>query len=152
MSEYSIVDYESRPTAIVRGRVKLDDLPTFFARSLPLVLEAIEAQGAIPGGEPFAYYRAVPNGSVDVEAGFPVVGAFAATGMVLPGHLPGGRVITGLHLGPYDSVGHTYARMIAWAIAHGLQPTQDMWEVYLTDPEREPDPSHWRTGLFLRVE
>jgi effector-binding domain-containing protein len=66
--------------------------------------------------------------------------------------LPGGRVVTGLHVGPYDSVGHTYARMTAWAIAHGLHPTQDMWEVYLTDPEREPDPARWRTGLFLRVE
>src|SRR4051794_947573 len=105
MREYTIVDYEPRPTAMMRGHVKLEDLPTFFARSLPLVLEAIEAQGAIPGGEPFAYYRGVPNGSVDVEAGFPVVGAFVPTGKILPGHLPGGRVVTGLHLGPYDSVG-----------------------------------------------
>jgi hypothetical protein len=50
--------------------------------------------------------------------------------------------------GPYDSVGQTYAHMCAWAVAHGLQPTQDMWEAYLTDREREPDPSQWRTGLF----
>jgi effector-binding domain-containing protein len=136
----------------MRGRVKLEALPAFFAQTLPLVLEAIEDQGAIPGGEPFAYYRGVPNGSVEVEAGFPVVGAFLRSGKIVPGHLPGGRVVTGLHVGPYDSVGHTYARMAAWAVAHGLQPTQDMWEVYLTDPEREPDPSQWRTGLFLRVE
>ena len=90
MSEYSVVDYESRPTAVLRGHVKLADLPTFFARSLPLVLEAIETQGAVPGGEPFAYYCGMPNGSVDVEAGFPVVGAFAPFGTVVPGHLPGG--------------------------------------------------------------
>jgi effector-binding domain-containing protein len=152
MSEYNVVDYEARPTAVLRGRVKLADLATFFAHSLPLVLDAIETQGAVPGGEPFAYYRGMPNGSVDVEAGFPVVGAFAPIGRIVPGHLPGGRVVAGLHLGPYDSVGRTYARMSAWAIAHGLRPTQDMWEVYLTDPEREPDPLRWRTGLFLRVE
>src|SRR5579871_2111548 len=100
MSEYSVVDYESRPTAVLRGHVKSSDLPTFFARSLPLVLEAIETQGAVPGGEPFAYYRGMPNGSVEVEAGFPVVGAFAPLGAIVPGHLPGGRVVTGLHLGP----------------------------------------------------
>jgi len=152
MSEYSLVDYEPRPTAVVRGRVKLQDLPAFFAHSLPLVLQAIEAQGVRPGGEPFAYYRGVPNGSVDVEAGFPVLGAFTSTGAIALGELPGGRVVTGLHLGPYFSVGQTYARMTAWAVAHGLRPTADTWEVYLTDPEREPDPTHWRTGLFLRVE
>jgi hypothetical protein len=33
-----------------------------------------------------------------------------------------------------------------------MKPTGSMWEVYLTDPEREPDPSRWRTGVFLRVE
>jgi effector-binding domain-containing protein len=152
MREYSIVDYASRPTAIVRGHVKTEDLPSFFAHSLPQVLRAIEEQDMVPGGEPFAYYRGMPNGSVEVEAGFPVVGAFTPKGAIVPGWLPGGRVVTGLHLGPYGSVGQTYARMAAWAIAHGLRPTQDMWEVYLTDPEREPDPAHWRTGLFLRVE
>jgi len=152
MSDYSIVEYASRPTAIVRGRVKTEDLPLFFEHTLPLVLEAIEAQGAATGGEPFALYHGVANGSVDVEAGFPVIGAFAATRSIVPSRLPGGRVVTALHLGDYDSISTSYARMAAWAIAHGLRPTQERWEVYLTDPERETDPSRWRTGLFLRVE
>jgi hypothetical protein len=34
----------------------------------------------------------------------------------------------------------------------GWNPTDEMWEVYLTDPEREPDPERWRTGLFLRLQ
>jgi effector-binding domain-containing protein len=152
MSNYNIVEYASRPTAIVRGRVKKEDLQSFFEHNLPLVLGAIEAQGAIRGGEPFAYYHGVPDGSVDVEAGFPVVGVFAASGDIVPGRLPGGRVVTTLHLGTYDGIGRTYAGMAAWAMAHGLRPTEDRWEVYLTDPECETSPEHWRTGLFLRVE
>jgi effector-binding domain-containing protein len=136
------------------GRVKTEDLPSFFEHTLPLVLCAIEAQGAVPGGEPFAYYHGAAKGLdvVDVEAGFPVIGGFAANGGVVPGTLPGGRVLTALHVGAYDTIGNTYEKMGAWARAHGLRPTEDRWEVYLTDPERESDPAQWRTGLFLRVE
>ena len=66
--------------------------------------------------------------------------------------MPAGRTVTGVHLGPYETLGNTYADMSAWAIAHGLLPTGEMWEVYLTDPKREPNPNGWRTGVFLRVE
>ena len=105
-----------------------------------------------PGGEPFAYYRGVPNASVEVEAGFPVVGVFRPRVDVRPAQLPGGRVVTGVHIGTHENLGSTYPEMTAWATAHGLRPTGDMWEIYLTDPDREPDPQNWRTGLFLRVE
>lgn len=152
MIRYQLVDYPSRPTAVVRGRVRVSDLATFFGQALTRVLSALEAQGTIPGGEPFAYFRDVPNGSVDVEAGFPIVGGFEASGDVTRGELPGGRVVTGVRLGPYATLKQTYAEMTAWAIAHGMKPTGDMWEVYLTDPERELDPARWRTGIFLRIE
>ena len=152
VTDYTLVECPPQQTAVVRARVKLAELPSFFARSLPRVLEAIEAQDVTPGGEPFAYYRGVPNGRVEVEAGFPVAGVFTQTSDVWPAQLPGGRVVTGVHVGRYERVGDTYAAMLAWAAARGLRPTGDMWEVYLTDPEREPDPQRWRTGLFLRVE
>jgi effector-binding domain-containing protein len=151
MRDYQIIDCGCRPTAVIRGQVRLAHLPGFLAHSLPLVLRAMEVQGSIPGGEPFAYYHSVPNGTVDVEAGFPVVGSFVPSGDVTSGRLPGGHVITGLHIGPYETIVETYAEMIAWAQTQGLQPTGDMWEVYLTDPERESDPAKWRTGLFVRV-
>jgi len=62
------------------------------------------------------------------------------------------RVVTGLHIGPYDRLAQTYAEMSAWASAHGFKPTGDMWEVYLSDPARDLDPKKWRTGVFLCVE
>jgi effector-binding domain-containing protein len=90
--------------------------------------------------------------NVDVEAGFPTPGTFVATGGTVPSELPSGRLVTGLHTGPYERLGTTYTQMRAWATAHGLQPTTEMWEVYLTDPEREPDPDRWQTRVYLRVD
>jgi effector-binding domain-containing protein len=131
----------------------MSDLQAFFTRALTRVLVAMEAEGTLPAGEPFGYYHTLQaNGMVDVETGFPIIGNFQTSGDVLPGELPAGKAITGIHLGSYETLGNTYADMSAWAIAHGLLPTGELWEVYLTDPEREPDPNRWRTGVFLRVE
>jgi len=130
----------------------LTELPSFLARSFSEVLIAIEEQGATPAGEPSAYYPTVPNGVVEVEVGFPVADRFVAAGDVVPAQLPGGQVVTGVHVGACAGVATAYARPRAWAIANGLRPTNDTWEVYLTDPEGEPNPERWRTAFFLKVE
>jgi effector-binding domain-containing protein len=127
-------------------------LPVFFGRALPRVLAALEAQHLVPSGEPFAYYHGMPNGTVDVEAGFPVRGAFVPAGDVIRSELPPGRVVTGLHRGPYEKLAETYAQMSGWAAQQGLTLADSLWEVYLTDPEREPDPAQWQTRVFLEVQ
>lgn len=149
---YQVLDCPARRTAVVHATLKTNELPAFFSRALTGVLEAMEAQGAVPAGEPFAYYHGIDDGTIDVEAGFPTLATLKPSGEVVPGELPGGKAVIGVHLGPYDTLSRTYADMRAWAVSEGMRPTDDMWEVYLTDPERELDPNRWRTGVFLRVE
>jgi effector-binding domain-containing protein len=36
-------------------------------------------------------------------------------------------------------------------VAQGRRPASTMWEVYLTDPEEEPDPARWRTEVYWPV-
>jgi effector-binding domain-containing protein len=152
MPEYALVDHMAEPTAVVRARVPVVALPAFFARSLPRVLAALETQHLVPNGEPFAYYHGSPNGTVDVEAGFPVRGAFVPAGDVVRSELPQGRVVTGVHQGPYEKLAETYAQMSDWAAQRGLTLAAGMWEIYLTDPDREPNPERWLTRVFLEVQ
>ncbi len=149
---YQLIECPARRTAVTRATVERSELSTFCSHALRTVLSAMEAQGTVPGGEPFGYYHGTLDGNVEVEVGFPTVDRFRASGDVLAGELPGGKTVTGIHLGPYDTRRNTYATMSGWSVAHGLQPTGDMWEVYLTDPEREPDPDRWRVGVFLPVK
>ena len=149
---YRVIECPARHTAVLRATVERSELSLFLSHALTAVLSAMESQGTVPGGEPFAYYHGTHDRTVDVEAGFPTVDGFIASDDVVEGELPGGKTITGIHLGPYDTRRDTYALVSGWAIAHGLQPTGDMWEVYLTDPEREPDPGRWRVGVFLPVK
>jgi hypothetical protein len=78
---------------------------------------------------------------------FPVADRFVATAGVVPAQLPDGRVVTGTRVGAYAGIAATYAGMCAWAIANGLNPADDMWEVHLTDPERESNPEPRRSSI-----
>ncbi|HYO20461.1 MAG TPA: hypothetical protein VES02_17550, partial [Dermatophilaceae bacterium] len=47
-------------------------------------------------------------------------------------------------IGPWPS----YGALTAWMRDRGVEPNGDMWEVYLSDPVAEPDPSTWRTEIY----
>lgn len=151
MSEIAVTEHTEQPTAVVRERVRLDQLPGFFSRAFREAAAALQAQGRHPSGPPFGKYTGMPTEAVDVEAGFPVSQPIAPAGEVVPGVLPGGRVVEAMHVGPYDTIQDTYAELRRYFAEHGLTPGEVMWEVYLSDPQRQPDPATWRTGICWPV-
>ena len=57
-----------------------------------------------------------------------------------------------VHVGPYDGVAEAYERIATWAEEHGTTTSTDPWEFYLTDPTEQPDPSTWRTEVFVPLD
>ena len=84
--------------------------------------------------------------------GFPVEEELAAEDPVRFGHLPGGKVLTTLHMGKLDSLSTAYLALQVHMMAEGLTPVGAPWEVYLTDPVWEPDPAQWRTIVNWAVK
>lgn len=151
MTEIRMTEHQAQMTAVVRERVPVRDLPQFFGRALSKAMSAVQAQGRHPVGPPFSLYHGMPTDSVDVEAGFPVDGPITAVDGVTPSSLPAGRVVEATHVGPYDTLPQTYEEIVGHLKEQGLTPSSDMWEVYLSDPEQEPDPATWRTQIFWPV-
>lgn len=146
MPEVTIQDEQERLTAVLHEVVPMSELPGFFARALPVVAAAVAEQGGALAGPPFALYHGMPGAEgVDVEAGFPLIGPFQDAGTVIASRLPGGRIATAVHVGPYEQLTDTYTVVLGEISSAGLQPGQDMWEEYLSDPATEPDPATWRT-------
>lgn len=84
--------------------------------------------------------------------GFPTATAVEGEGDVGPTFLPSGKSVSGFHFGPYGRIGETYKRMMDWMAEKGLRPAGKMWEVYLTDPEKEKDPERYMTKVFWLIE
>ena len=151
MSEFSLIERASQPTAVVRSTIPVSDIPEFLGRAYEAVMRVLASQGIAPVGEPFAYYLGPPKTTVELEAGFPIAIPCAPAGEVVAGELPSGTIASATHVGPYETMVDTYAHLTDWITAQGLVPGGTMWETYLTDPQQEPDPTKWRTQIFWPV-
>jgi effector-binding domain-containing protein len=151
MTDIRITEQEEQPTAGLREAVPMAELTEFFGRAFSETMAVLQSQHAYPTGPPFGKYYGTPAEVVDVEAGFPVAAAIVPTAGVVPGTLPGGKVVEAIHVGPYDTMEETYAEIERFVADAGLTPGAVMWESYLSDPETEPDPSTWRTLICWPV-
>ena len=145
MTTFTVETIEPRAAAGIRSEVPMAELRGVFDRGFPAVAHAVEVQGIGIVGPPFGYYPRMPAATVEVVVGFPVAAPITADDQVEPFELPGGRVVTGTHVGPYEALEETYEELMAWTAAEGLTLAEGMWESYLSDPSAEPDPATWRT-------
>jgi effector-binding domain-containing protein len=148
MNEYHVVDLTPQPTAVVRDTVLMSKLTDFFGRAFSAVGSVLGSQGVPFAGAPFALYLSMPTETIELEAGFPVGAPFTPSGEVISSALPGGRAVATMHVGPYDTMHETYDAMLAWMKGRGMVPGAAMWEVYLSDPQKEPDPVKWQTMIY----
>ncbi len=64
----------------------------------------------------------------------------------------GGEALKGMHTGSYSSVERTYKKMLEEVQRRGWIALGHSVELYLTDPQAEPDTSKWQTEITLAVE
>lgn len=138
-----------QPTVVMRTTVPVESIPAFLAKAFHDTAEFIGTHGADYAGPPFARYAAVTEDVrvFEIEAGFPVAPAIAGDGEIEASMLPDCDVATVTHLGPYDTMRPTYERITEWLDGHHAVPIGPPWEVYYSDPDRQPDPATWRTDI-----
>jgi effector-binding domain-containing protein len=136
-------------TAVEYATLPVAEIGPWLERAFAEVSIYLERKGAGPAGAPFARYRRLPDGLVEVEAGYPASTPTNGEGEVEPSDLPGGTAAATVHVGPYDGVEAATASLRAWIHERGGEPAGDAWEIYLT--ERDPDLDHdlttWRTEV-----
>ena len=147
MTTFSVDTIEPQPAAVVRDEVPMAEIRTVFDRGFPEVMRVAAAQGVAITGPPFGFYPRMPTDTVEVVVGFPVAAPVTPEGDVTPFELPGGQVVTGIHVGSYESLEATYRELTEWAAAEGHALAGRMWESYLTDPRAQPDPATWQTKI-----
>ena len=144
--EIQLADLQEQHVALVRAHISLAEIPEFLGAAFTEVPAVAARQGLHLTGAPFGRYRFAPDGTVNVEAGFPVSGVVESAGRVEPGVLPGGTVARTLHVGSYDTVADAYEAAESYLTRRsGHEPSGPAWECYLDDP----DVAAPRTEVFL---
>lgn len=110
------------------------------------IFEHLTRHQASATGPPIARF-AVRTDHVLLEASVPVTAQLEGEGRVRRAELPGGKAAVATHVGPYRTLGNVHTALRAWVEEHGHRLSGPFWEVYLTDPDAEPDESRWRTEV-----
>jgi effector-binding domain-containing protein len=151
MSAFEIRHVPRQDAAVILQSCPPDGISAAMGPALGRVFESVGRAGGVPAGPVFARYLSFSDERIDFECGIVVQAPFAGDGEVHASDLGGCEAAVGVHVGPYETLQETYAAMEAWIAEQGRQPGPVMWEIYLTDPESEPDPARWRTEVVWPV-
>jgi effector-binding domain-containing protein len=147
IDEPTIARTSEQLTAMVRITIPRAEIQKAMGPGINEVKAAIAAQGIATAGPWLTHHLRMDPKVFDFEICVPVKSPVSATGRVKPGRLPAARVARTVYHGPYEGLGAAWGEFGDWIKAKGLNPAEDLWEVYTVDPESNPDPSSWRTEL-----
>ncbi len=152
-TEVSYLTAEEVPTAVrVAKDVTADEMAPVFDETFGALVPGLEEHGFTAAGPALALHRRMPGATMSFEVGFPLTTPFAgvleAGGIeFVPSALPAGRIATVSHLGGYDELGRAWERFMQQVADDGHRPELPFWEVYVTEPGTDVDPSTLRTDL-----
>lgn len=142
-----IVDVDEISAAVVAEVVSMSGLPAFFDRAFDAIGRTVAEQGRTITGPAYARYRGPIGETADLEVGFPTDAPVSPTGEVRAGGLPAATVARAVHVGSYEQLGEAWGRLLQWVGEQGLDPSGDIWEVYVTEPTPYTDPADLHTQL-----
>ena len=149
--EFKTTQIDAQSILGIRTTTTMDKLATIMGPLFGEIYGYIQQSGQQPAGMPLAIYHSMEGNTVDLECAMPVASPMESTDRIRSGELPAGTVATVTHIGPYDDLGGTWTALVKWIEANEFEPAHAPWEVYVTDPGAEPDPSKWRTDIFFPV-
>lgn len=147
IDEPTITRTTEQLTAMIHLTIPRAEIQKAMGPGISEVKAAIAAQGIDAAGPWLTHHLRMDPEVFDFEICVPVRSSVTAAGRVKPGVLRAGRVARTVYHGPYEGLGAAWGEFGSWIKARGLTPAEDLWEVYIVDPEKNPDPSSWRTEL-----
>ena len=151
MAGYEIVEQVGTPTIGIRRTIPVDQMQEFFSDSYGRLFEEIGSSNLVVTGAPYGRYRGIPSDTYDVEAGVPIAEPTTSHDEFVAGQLPEVEAVEFIHVGPYDTLRQSYDAIGTWMSEQDIIPGAEMWEMYLSDPMEEPDPSKWETKIVWPV-
>jgi effector-binding domain-containing protein len=135
---------DARPTAVVPTVTTWSRLPTVWPELSGEVWACLRAGGITSGCPNVMLYRDdVPH----LEVGVQLVQPCLLTGRVVASELPGGRVATTVHHGPYRGLDAAHSAVLDWCASHGERPSRTRWEIY--GPQDEDVSRVWTEVCWL---
>ncbi|HYQ57677.1 MAG TPA: SRPBCC family protein [Draconibacterium sp.] len=103
-------------------------------------------------GIPFARYHLMDEEEIDMECGIPIEEDMEGSAQVKVDIFPATICASLDYRGDYSNLQEGHLALQKWVEAHGFNLASAPMEIYLTDPQQEPDPEKWLTQICYPVE
>jgi len=135
----------------IRMKTEIAQLPVSIGAMYRELFGYLGARQIQPLGMPYAEYFEVGEKGVDVECGVAVPPGTQGEERIVARVIPGARTLCAMHVGPYETMRNTYAKIDAWIREKGYAYAGSPREVYHADPQKDTDSSKWVTEIFWPV-
>jgi effector-binding domain-containing protein len=150
--EVAMQNVESKNAFAVRVVCTMEEIEEAMSGSFNQLMEEMTNTGVQMTGPPFAIWYRWEGDEFEFDHCMPVSELRQTTGEVRGLKTYAGKVISVIHTGHYDSSGHSWMALENYLHEHNLESNGDPWEVYLTNPQEEPDHLKWMTELYWPVK
>ncbi|GAB1422570.1 GyrI-like domain-containing protein [Anaerolineales bacterium] len=162
ISERKVERHDEQNYVGIRTKMKISEMGSgIIPQLLDEVWVWLEKQGEqASGASLMRYYVINMEGQLDVELGWFVDKPLKGEGRIQARTLPAGRYASLIYTGAGNGVKANGA-LIEWAKQQSME--WDRWddeagdafraryEVYLTEPDDEPDPAKWETEVCIKL-
>ncbi len=151
--DVTVTEVTSKMAVGVRVEANMQQMSDAMSSSFGKLMEYIEKAGTEMAGMPFAiWYQYEDTTKFVFECAIPVTSKVKGEGDIRFFSTYAGKVVTANHWGDYSTTGNSWGKIMKYLDEKQLQPNGDPYEVYITDPTTEPDPSRWLTELYFPVK
>jgi len=148
-----ITEIQGQTALTIKGTCNINEIGDKLGEFYGKLMAYATKRKVEPAGPPYAiYYEWNEGGTTTFEAGFPVEGEVKGKDDILATNSPGGKVVKILKVGSYEDSYIAHDAIQKYIKVNGLEMTGPPWEVYVTDPTKEPDDSKWETMILYPIK
>lgn len=129
-----ILDVQKQETLMVRLTTQVRKLPEVMGEVYQEIASYMGRKGVDFAGPPYAMYYNMDMEALDTEMGFPVTAGTRGEGRIKTGQIPGGKIATTVHTGPYSKLEESYNKLMEFVKEQDVQVEEWMYEYYLNSP------------------
>ncbi|MEI6123650.1 MAG: SRPBCC family protein [Bacteroidota bacterium] len=153
-SDVKVKQMEKQYALIIKDSSKCDDVDVLLAKLYGELGKFVGENKIQIVNAPFARYLVWDNKTNKnvMEAGFFIRNKVQGKGNIKCIEMPAGKVAIAKHFGAYETTYKSHEVIENYIKQNKLLPTSASWEIYITDPEKEPDMTKWETEIVYPIK
>lgn len=134
------------------AKSSMEEMPQKMGEAFGALMKFMQDNDLQATGAPFTIYLDYDETETTFECGIPVAEDVETSGDIGMRNMASADALMTIHKGAYENLGETYNKFMKWVKENDKNVTGTAIEIYLTDPQAEPDTSKWVTEVYFPLK